>query len=191
MPTSVSQFARYAGPWRPNRFDGVVTMPARWPASMSARSSDRASTRWPPSVSGGADVTMVMTAIRSEADLGRKARKRPKAQGIGIVPRSSIGCLVISARECRRPSRRQARLADDSAGADDRAVADRDAVENLRARAEPDAVADVDAGGSPRLVQHRLRVIGEVVIAARRDRHTPRSACPIRRARGWPKTSRS
>src|SRR6187399_1070769 len=38
-------------------------MPARWPASVSACSSDRASTKCPPSLSGGADVTIVMTAI--------------------------------------------------------------------------------------------------------------------------------
>src|SRR5262252_2506246 len=54
----------------------------------------------------------------------------------------------------------------DSAGADDGVLADRDAVEDFRARAEPRAVADRDAGRPPRLIEHGARRIGEVVIAA-------------------------
>ena len=41
-----------------------------------------------------------------------------------------------------------------------------DAVEDLRARAQPGAVADRDAGRRARLLEHRLRRIGEVVVAA-------------------------
>ena len=57
-------------------------------------------------------------------------------------------------------------FADDGARADDGAVADRDAIQDLRACAQPDADADVDPRRPARLVQHRLPVIGEVVIAA-------------------------
>ena len=105
MPTSVSQLARYAGPCRPNRFDGVVTMPARWPASASARSSDRARTRCPPSVSGGADVTIVMTAIAGSA-VARRARPTGRARD---ADRRGAGRHVV---------------AHDRARADDRAIAD-------------------------------------------------------------------
>ena len=70
-------------------------------------------------------------------------------------------------------------VAHDGAGADDRAVADRDAVENLGAGADPRAVADGDAGRVARLLEHRLRRIGEIVVAAddvavRRHQHALR-----------------
>src|SRR5436190_18521879 len=65
-----------------------------------------------------------------------------------------------------RDSGRRYRLAHDGTGADHRAIADADAVENLRAGAEPCAVADRDARGGSRLLEHRARRIGEIVIAA-------------------------
>jgi hypothetical protein len=54
----------------------------------------------------------------------------------------------------------------DRAGANDRVLADGDAVEDLGPGAEPHAVANDDPGGPPRLREHRRRRIREVMIAA-------------------------
>src|SRR2546421_1015359 len=57
-------------------------------------------------------------------------------------------------------------FANDGSGADDRMRTDGDAVENLRARANPRAVADRDAARHAPLLDDGLGGIGEVVIAA-------------------------
>ena len=51
-------------------------------------------------------------------------------------------------------------------GADHRTIADRHAVEDLGARAQPCAGADPHARRGPRLLEDRARRVGEVVIAA-------------------------
>ena len=147
MPTSVSQLARYAGPCRPKRFDGVVDDARAVTGLVSARSSDRARTRWPPSSSGGADVTIAMTAIAAlRRSCGRPMTPRRDADGGGA------GRHI---------------LAHDGAGADDRAIADGHAVEDVAPAPSQAPFADGDAGRHAGLIEHRLSIGSvELVVAA-------------------------
>ena len=82
-------------------------------------------------------------------------------------------------------------FAHDGAGADDGVRADGDAVEDLGARPGPGALANRHAQRAAALLEHGLRGIREVVIAADhvgvgRHQHASSDA-----ARGWPRTARS
>src|SRR2546425_1041673 len=82
------------------------------------------------------------------------------------MPRATTPMAATGASQ--RPELASARRGSDWArpGPDDRVLADRDAVEDFRARAKPRAVANRHASRFPRLGKNRRRGIGEVVVAA-------------------------
>src|SRR6516162_5003247 len=126
-----------------------MTRCGEWPQRASASASARAITRCPPSVPGGLEVTTAIftgeCAWRCSPGLPRRDNPRRNAD------RDRGGRHVF---------------ADDGCGADDRAIADRDAVENLGAGPDPGPLANRHAGGHAPLVEDRPRWIRKIVVAA-------------------------
>ena len=137
------------------------------------------------------EILLAQADERHVESCGIEARNHPREQPLHAVHARPFPSEVIAdlqnanlVHEARRlpltayaftdNSRRDAdgggtlgdRFADDGAGADDGVGANVDAVQYLRARAKPRAVADGDAGRFARLLEHRTRGIAEVVIAA-------------------------
>ena len=115
-------------------------------------------TIWPPSTEDGLEVTMARQAtsgFRFEAVSELQPVAKSWRTGRHNPGRYADG---------NRPGRHV--FPDDGAGADDGVGANVHAIEDLGARTSPGALTDCDAGRRPRLRQHSLRRVGELMASA-------------------------